>query len=212
LMAAGVYMRLVADTINLGNADTSEVAETAKKAVAQVDRAAEVIRRVRALVQLDRTNRSSVAFQRIVKQAIEVTQSDLDRANVTTRFHSAGQLPLVMVDVLQIEQVILNLMRNSIDAIRNSGANNGSIVVEAKLVSDEFIEVGLFDTGPGFTREQVESGFLPLSSTKPDGLGVGLPLCKSIIEVHGGRLWVDEDPRGTPVRFTLPVTIKSDHV
>jgi two-component system, LuxR family, sensor kinase FixL len=212
LMAAGVYMRLVADAINSGNTDTSEVAETAKKAVAQVDRAAEVIRRVRALVQLDRTNRSSVAFQRIVKQAIEVTQSDLDRANVTTRFYSAGQLPLVMVDVLQIEQVILNLMRNSIDAIRNSGANNGSIVIEAKLVSDEFIEIGLFDTGPGFTREQVESGFLPLSSTKPDGLGVGLPLCKSIVEVHGGRLWVDEDPRGTPVRFTLPVTIKSDHV
>jgi two-component system, LuxR family, sensor kinase FixL len=212
LMAAGVYMRLVADTINSGNTDTSEVAETAKKAVAQVDRAAEVIRRLRALVQLDRTNRSSVAFQRIVKQAIEVTQSDLDRANVTARFHSAGQLPLVMVDVLQIEQVILNLVRNSIDAIRNSGTNNGSIVVEAKLVSDEFIEAGLFDTGPGFTREQIESGFLPLSSTKPDGLGVGLPLCKSIIEAHGGRLWVDEGPRGTPVRFTLPVTMKSDHV
>jgi hypothetical protein len=86
---------------------------------------------------------------------------------VTTRFHSAGQLPLVMVDVLQIEQVILNLMRNSIDAIKNSGANNGSIVVEAKLVSDEFIEVGLFDTGPGFTREQIESGFLPCPPQNP---------------------------------------------
>jgi signal transduction histidine kinase len=212
LMAAGVYMRLVAESINSGNTDTSEVAETAKKAVAQVDRAAEVIRRVRALVQLDRTNRSSVPFQRIVKQAIEVIQSDLDRAKVTARFHSVSQLPPVRVDVLQIEQVMLNLVRNSIEAISNSGTRNGSILIEAKLVSDEFIEVSLFDNGPGFTREQIESGFLPLSSTKPDGLGVGLPLCKSIIEAHGGRLWVDEALRGTPVRFTLPVATKSDHV
>jgi two-component system, LuxR family, sensor kinase FixL len=212
LMAAGVYMRLVADTIGPGNTDTSEVAATANKAVAQVERAAEVIRRVRALVRLDRTNRSPVPFQRIVKQAIELSQSDLDRANVAARFHSVSQLPLVMVDGLQIEQLMLNLMRNSIEAIANFGIPSGSILIEAKLASAKFIEVCVFDTGPGFTPEQVESGFLPLSSTKPDGLGVGLPLCRSIIEAHGGRLWVDEGPRGTPVRFTLPVTGKSDYV
>ena len=212
LTAAGVYVRLVADAVNSENTDTSEVAETAKKAVAQIDRAAEVIRRVRALVRLDRTNRSSVSFHQIVKQAIELCQCDLDRVNVAVRFNPARQLPLLMVDVLQIEQVILNLMRNSIEAISNSGARNGSILIEVKSVSEEIIEASLFDTGPGFTREQIESGFLPLSSTKPGGLGIGLPLCKSIIEAHGGRLWVDEGPSGTPVRFTLPVATRSGHV
>ena len=121
LMAAGVYMRLVADTIRPGNADTSEVADAAKKAVAQVDRAAEVIRRLRALVRLDRSNRTSVTFEQIVKQVIELCQPDLDRACVTARFRPAADLPSVMVDVLQIEQVLLNLVRNSIEAISDTG-------------------------------------------------------------------------------------------
>jgi len=211
LMAAGVYMRLVADTIRFGNADTTEVAETAKKAVAQVDRAAGVIRRLRALVRLDRSNRTSLSFERIVEQTIDLCQPELDRANVTARLRPAAHLPPVMVDVLQIEQVLLNLVRNSIEAINNSGSRDGSILIEANLASNEFVEVALFDSGPGFPREQIEFGFLPLSSTKPDGLGVGLPLCSLIVEAHGGRLWLDEGPHGTSVRFTLPVTIKSDH-
>jgi two-component system sensor kinase FixL len=206
LMAAGVYMRLVADTISLRNADTTEVVETAKKAVAQVDRAAEVIRRLRALVRLDRSNRTSLSFERIVKQTIELCQPDLDRANVTARFRPAAQLPPVMVDVLQIEQVLLNLVHNSIEAISDSGSRHGSVLIEAKLASNEFVEVALFDSGPGFPREQIENRFLPLTSTKADGLGVGLPLCRLIVEAHGGRLWLDEGPHGTPVRFTLPVT------
>jgi two-component system, LuxR family, sensor kinase FixL len=204
LMAAGVYMRLVADTISLGNADSSEVAETAKKAVAQVDRAGEVIRRLRALVRLDRSNRTSLSFERIVKQTIELCQPDLEQASVTARYCPLTALPHVMVDVLQIEQVLLNLVRNSVEAISNSGSRHGSILIEAKLASNEFIEVRLLDSGPGFSREQIENGVLPLSSTKPEGLGIGLPLCKSIVESHGGRWWLDQGPYGTSVHFTLP--------
>jgi two-component system, LuxR family, sensor kinase FixL len=207
LMAAGVYIRLVADTMTLGNADTAEAAETARKAVAQVDRASEVIRRLRALVRLDRSNRTSFSFKRIVEQAIELCQPDLDRASVTARYRPIAALPPVMVDVLQIEQVLLNLLRNSVEAISNSGSRHGSILIEAKLASNEFVEVRLLDSGPGFTREQIENGFLPLSSTKPEGLGIGLPLCKSVVEAHGGRLWLDQAPYGTSVHFTLPVTI-----
>jgi two-component system sensor kinase FixL len=193
--------------MTLGNADTAEAAETARKAVAQVDRASEVIRRLRALVRLDRSNRTSFSFKRIVEQAIELCQPDLDRASVTARYRPIAALPPVMVDVLQIEQVLLNLLRNSVEAISNSGSRHGSILIEAKLASNEFVEVRLLDSGPGFTREQIENGFLPLSSTKPEGLGIGLPLCKSVVEAHGGRLWLDQAPYGTSVHFTLPVTI-----
>ena len=211
LTAAGVYMRLVADSISSGKADTAEVAEIVRKAVAQVDRAGEVIRRLRALVRLDRSNRRSLSLERIVKQTIELCQPDLDRTNVITRFRPIGELPLVMVDALQIEQVLHNLVRNSVEAIRSSGSRNGSILIEAKPASNEFVEVRLLNSGPGFPREQIENGFIPLSSTKPEGLGVGLPLCKSIVEAHGGRLWLDQGPYGTSVHFTLPVTIYSDH-
>ena len=211
LMAAGVYIRLVADTIGPGNADTSEVADAAKKAVAQVDRAAEVIRRLRALVRLDRSNRTSVTFERVVKQVLELCQPDLDRACVTARYRPAADLPSVMVDVLQIEQVLLNLVRNSIEAISDTGNRHGSIVIEAKPANSEFVEVQLFNSGPGFRREQIENDFLPLSSTKPDGLGIGLPLCRSIVEAHEGRLWLDASSQGASVCFTLPIAIEPEH-
>jgi two-component system sensor kinase FixL len=211
LMAARTYGGLVAEMTSSRNADNAEVAEIAKKAVAQVDRAAEVIRRLRALVRLDRSNRAPVPFERVVKEAIELCRPDLDRANVTTRFRPAANLPPVLVDMLQIEQVLVNLMRNSIEAIGDSGSLQGAILIEAKPADREFVEVGVVDSGPGFPRERIENGFLPLSSSKADGLGIGLPLCRSIVEAHGGRLRVDTTSYGASVRFTLPIAKKSEH-
>jgi two-component system, LuxR family, sensor kinase FixL len=211
LMAAGTYTRLVADSISSGNANAAEVAETANKAATQVDRAAEVIRRLRALVRLDRSKRAAVPFERIVEETIELCRPDLDRASVTTRLGLAADLPPVMVDMLQIEQVLVNLMRNSIEAIIEAGSLDGSVLIEAKPADNEFVEVRLVDSGPGFSREYIESGYPPLSSTKADGLGIGLPLCRSIVEAHGGRLWLDASSHGASVRFTLPIAKKAEH-
>jgi C4-dicarboxylate-specific signal transduction histidine kinase len=205
LMAAGTYIRLVADSMRSGKVDPAEVTETAKKAVAQIDRAAEVIRRLWALVRLDRSNRIPVRFERIVKGMIELCKPDLDQAGVTARSKLAADLPPVLVDVLQIEQVLSNLMRNSIEAISDSGGTKGSIWIEAKPANDDFIEVRVLDSGPGFSLERVEMGFLPLSSSKPYGLGIGLSLCNSILEAHGGRLWLEQHSDGASVRFTLPI-------
>jgi C4-dicarboxylate-specific signal transduction histidine kinase len=203
LMALGTYTRLVADAISSGEADPANVAEIAKKAVAQVDRAAEVIRGLRALVRLDHSNRVAFSFERMAQEAIELCRPDRERAGVTARIALAADLPLVMVDILQIEQVLLNLMRNSIEAISDSGSPSGSIVIEAKPTDSDFIEVRMRDTGPGFSREQIKNGFFPLSSSKAEGLGIGLPLCRSIVEAHGGKLCAN--PHGASVNFTLPI-------
>jgi two-component system sensor kinase FixL len=205
LMAAGTYIRLVANTITSGKADAAEIAEIAKKAVSQVDRAAEVIRRLRALVRLDRSNRAQVPFQRIAKGIIELCKPDLDQAAVAARFNLAADLPHVMVDVLQIEQVLSNLVRNSIEAISDSASAEGSILIEAKRANGDFIEVHVLDSGPGFSLERIEIGLLLLSSSKPHGLGAGLSLCRSIVEAHGGRLWLEPSNHGASVRFTLPI-------
>jgi len=205
LMAAGTYIRLVADTISSGNIDTAEVAETAKKAVSQVDRAAEVIRRLRALVRLDRSNRALVPFERIAEGMIDLCKPDLDQARVAAHANLAADLPPVMVDVLQIEQVLLNLVRNSIEAISDGGATGGSIWIKARRANNDFIEVHVLDSGPGFSLERIEMAFLPLSSSKPYGLGVGLSLCRSIVDAHGGRLWLEPRHHGASVHFTLPI-------
>jgi two-component system, LuxR family, sensor kinase FixL len=211
LMAAGTYTRLVDDAIRSGNGNTDAAAETARKAVAQVERAAAVVRRLRALVRLDRSNRVVCRIDRIVRETIDLCQPDLDRLGVKVQQSVAAGLPQVNVDVLQIEQALLNLMRNSIDAITEAGqgsgkkeAGQGTITIDATLAHAGCVEIGVYDSGPGFPPDRAANAFLPLSSTKKEGLGIGLPLCRSLIEAHGGRIWIDANAPGAAIRFTLP--------
>jgi signal transduction histidine kinase len=210
LMAAGTYTRLVDDALRAGNTDAAAVAETAKKAVVQVERAAEVVRRLRALVRLDRSSRAPCSVERIVKETLDLCQPDLDRIHAGVRSTLANDLPPVMVDILQIEQAVLNLVRNSIEAIGEAGQIGGAISIEAAAAGADFVEIRVSDTGPGFPTDLADNPFLPFSSTKPEGLGFGLPLCKSIVEAHGGRLWLHDAARGASVHFTLPVA-KASH-
>src|SRR4029077_13618315 len=97
---------------------------------------------------------------------------------------------------------LLNLVRNSIEAIGEAG--RGSIAVEARPAGD-FVEIAVRDSGPGFPPDLAANPFLPFASTKAEGLGIGLALSRSIVEAHGGRLWLDADAPGGAVCFTLPV-------
>jgi C4-dicarboxylate-specific signal transduction histidine kinase len=205
LTAAGTYTRLVDDAIGSGNGDPKMIAETAKKAVAQVERAAEVVRRLRALVRLDRSNRASWKVERAVKDTIELCQPDIDRHRVTVRSLIPNDLPSVMIDLLQIEQVLINVVRNAVDALGENQASRRVVSIEAKAADADFIELRVTDTGPGFSRQLLDNAFVPLASTKAEGLGIGLALCKSIIEAHGGILKLEGDARGAVVRFTLPI-------
>jgi C4-dicarboxylate-specific signal transduction histidine kinase len=205
LTAAGTYTRLVDDAISSGNTDPKMVAETARKAVAQVERAAEVVRRLRALVRLDRSNRASWKVERAVKDTVELCQPDIDRHHVTVRSSIPNDLPNVMIDLLQIEQVLINLVRNAADALRESASARRVVTIDAKPLDPDFVEVRVADNGPGFTRHFLDNAFVPLASTKADGLGIGLSLCKSIVEAHGGILKLEGDTQGAVVRFTLPI-------
>jgi C4-dicarboxylate-specific signal transduction histidine kinase len=210
LMAAGTYTRLVNDAMSVAPVDVLTVAETAKKAVAQVERAAEVVRHLRALVRLDRSNRAPCQFERIVEETLELCQPDLDRMHVMVRTVVANDLPRVMVDLLQIEQVLINLLRNAIEAIGESRSLRGTVLIEAKIFDADFVEVRVVDSGPGFSAQLPENAFLPLASNKAEGLGIGLPLCRSIVEAHGGKLWLDDSAQGGAVHFTLPIA-KTTH-
>jgi signal transduction histidine kinase len=208
LMAAGTYTRLVDDALRTGHGNTDTVAETARKAAAQVERAAAVVRRLRALVRLDRSNRVACRVDRLVRETIDLCQPDLDRAGIRIQQSIAPGLPPVLVDVLQIEQALLNLVRNSIDAIAGAGrrgAAEGVIAIEAGLKDKGFIEICVCDSGPGFPPDRAANPFLPLISSRKEGLGIGLSLTRSLIDAHGGRIWLDAAARGAAMHFTLPV-------
>lgn len=209
LMAAGTYTRLVDDAIRSGHGNTERTAETARKAAAQVERAAQVVRRLRALVRLDRSNRVSSRVHRIVRETVSLCRPDLDRAGVRVLDLVARGLPAVMVDRMQIQQALLNLVRNSIEAIEAAGHRDGTITITAVSADADFVEVVVSDTGPGFAPERAADPFLPLCSTRKEGLGVGLSLTRSLIEAHGGRIWLDAGAPGAAMHFTLPTVSRS---
>ncbi len=209
LMAAGTYTRLVNNALIINGGDPA-VAETASKAVAQVERAAEVVKRLRALVRLDRGSRVACGVDQIVRETLALCQPDLDRSHIRAEMRLADDLPPVTVDILQTEQALLNLIRNSIEAISDARRPHGTVSIEASADAD-FVEIAVRDDGPGFPPDFLEHQFRPFSSTKAEGLGFGLPLCKSIIEAHGGRLWLGQARYGAAVHVTLPVAKASDH-
>jgi C4-dicarboxylate-specific signal transduction histidine kinase len=208
LMAAGTYSRLVRDTLRRGerNGDPS-IDEIADKASAQVERASEVVRRLRALVRPDKTERAPTPIDRILNDVLDLCQPELTLNEIGCHVTVKGNLPPVKVDLLQIEQVILNLVRNAIEAMNSAGAIGGAIVIEAQQLKSGDIELMVRDNGPGFP-EGLEVP--PFATTKATGLGIGLSLSRTIIEAHGGQLTTGGDAHGAIVKLTLPTTTNSN--
>jgi len=211
LMAAGTYTRLLKEQVGTQPADNAAVVTTVEKTLAQVERATEVVKRLRALVRLDRSQRKAATVEHIVNETLALCQPDLDRAHASVEVHLDDGLPPVMADILQVEQVLLNLLHNAAEAITEAKQPHGVVTITALAGDDDFVEVGVTDTGPGFPPHLSDDEIHPFLTTKTEGLGFGLPLCKSIIEAHGGRLWIDRVARGASIRFTLPVVKDSEH-
>jgi two-component system, LuxR family, sensor kinase FixL len=211
LAAAGTYTRLVNDTLREGSADPAALAETAEKAAAQIERAAEVVRRLRGLVRLDRSSQAPCNVERIIKETVDLCQPALDQHHIGIRSSFDPRLPRVTADALQIGQTLLNLMRNAIDAVAETRHAGGMIVIEAQANSGGEVEIRVADNGPGFPPDFADDPFLPLTSRKAEGLGIGLPLSRSIIEAHGGRLWLNRHARGGDVHLTLPAAKEMRH-
>lgn len=206
LMAAGTYARITADLLDGDVPTPAQAAETAGKAVDQIQRAAEVVRRLRALIRLDQSGQAPCSVARIVRETLTLSQPDLARAGITAQVDVPDGLPQVMADLLQIEQVLLNLVRNSIDAIASKSADGGTIRLGAIRAGAGHVEFSIRDDGPGFPAEILSGPPAPLlASSKPDGLGLGLSLCRSIVESHGGQMLLESGADGAIVRFTIPV-------
>jgi C4-dicarboxylate-specific signal transduction histidine kinase len=109
-----------------------------------------------------------------------------------------------MVDALQIEQVLVNLVRNSAEALTQAGRHDGRVVIEARRETGDRVAIRVLDNGPGLDPDLAGETVMPFTTTKNDGLGLGLSLSRSIVEAHGGKLTIDSGPRGVTASFTLP--------
>jgi two-component system sensor kinase FixL len=204
LTAAGTYTRMIVEA-RASALPEAKIDELAHKAAQQVERAGEVLRRLRDLVRLGRSQQETVAVQQILREAVGLIEQDLDQARpITLRLDIAEGVPPVFADRIQIEQVLLNLVRNAIEVLVESGRDGGLITVSARKAGANFVAFSVEDNGPGIPALQQET-LRPLQSRKPHGLGIGLALSRTIVELHRGTFTIDTRAPGGLVRFTLPI-------
>ncbi|MCM3873906.1 MAG: PAS domain S-box protein [Pyrinomonadaceae bacterium] len=169
-------------------------------------RASEVIRRVRALVKKVPPRADLFDINDAVLEVIAMAQSELQKLPVDLRTRLSSDVPLVTADRVQLQQVILNLIVNAIDAMSGVGDGSRELVVGSGRSDPDDVFVEVRDSGPGLDPASLNRLFDSFYSTKPDGMGMGLSISRSIVEAHGGRLWaMPNEPHGAVFRFTLPV-------
>jgi signal transduction histidine kinase len=183
--------------------DLAEARAAAARSAADTTRAAEIITRVRSLFQKAAPRRDLTDVNAVVGEMVSVLRGEAQRHAVAIRADLAGGLPQVVADRVQLQQVLMNLMVNAIDAMK--GAGDPRALTIRTRPAEGGCQVTVSDTGPGLPRDQAERIFDAFFTTKPDGTGMGLPISRSIVESHGGRLWAEPAAgAGAAFHFTLP--------
>ena len=203
LAAVVGFVEASAALIRRGDGETPEVHEYMDQAVAQSLRAGAVVRMMREFTGRGDTERTVEDINAVVEEICELATLGTASDGIDLELNLAPGLPLVLIDHVQIQQVVLNLVRNGIDALGDCGT--GTITVATAPGSD-MVEVVVADDGPGLPEEVRKRVFEPFVSTKPDGIGIGLSICRTIVEAHGGTIALDTGMRrGTRFRFSVPV-------
>jgi signal transduction histidine kinase len=198
---AEVSLRL----LNRDHPDIAEAREAALEMVKDARRAADIIDRVRSLYQKGSSQLDAVDINEIIGEMVVMLQNEAKRHSVIIRTDLAGGLPAVMADRIQLQQVLMNLMLNGIEAMRDA---SGELSIESQLAEDGQLLISVTDTGVGLPTENPDHIFNPFFTTKSQGTGLGLAITRSIIESHGGRIWATPNPgRGATFKFTLPSTV-----
>jgi two-component system sensor histidine kinase DctS len=204
LSAISSYTTGCLNRLEAGDLPRDELREALGKLASQAQRAGHVIRRIYDFVRRSEPQRAPCDVNAIVEDAIGLIEGDARKRGARIALDLAEALPQVRADRVMLEQVLLNLMRNGIDAMQATPLADRQLVVRT-VAADDGIAVSVADRGSGIAQEAAERLFEPFFSTKPEGMGMGLNICRSIVESHKGRLWVEANPEdGSIFRFTLP--------
>jgi two-component system sensor kinase FixL len=178
--------------------------EGAERAAAEIARAGQIIQRLRQFIQKGRTDRAWEKVGTVIEEAAALALVGAADRDIKIHIEMAPNLPEAMMDKVQIQQVLTNLIRNAVEAMANMPRRH--LTISGKPVQAEAIEIAVADTGPGIAPEVAKDLFKPFVTTKAAGMGVGLSICRSIVQSHGGELKAEPNPAGGSVfRFTLPL-------
>ena len=167
----------------------------------------DIIRNLREFVSKESKNRETFELDQIIYDVITFLKWEVQKSGVKIELHLDGQAHKVTANKIQIEQVLVNLVRNSMEALQHVKIVEGRVVIQTFLLPNDMIEVSVTDNGPGIDARMAGKIFDQFQTSKKTGMGLGLSLSRSIIEDHGGKLWMDENHQnGTLFAFELPIS------
>jgi len=198
------FTEACAELVSRNEQDANQLVRALREVARQAERAGEVIRRLRAFVKRGEPERQAVDINGVARDVAALTGAEVRDSDVRVRLKLATRLPPVYADAIQVEQVLVNLVRNACEAMREGASPSRVLVIETVRRRGE-VEVKLSDSGPGISEEVRRRLFEPFFTTKRNGMGMGLSISRSILEAHEGRIWVTpQKPGGTTFHFTLP--------
>jgi C4-dicarboxylate-specific signal transduction histidine kinase len=204
LTAAVTYALAARRFLSAEPPNLHEVDNALSLVVKEGNRAGEVVGRVRALIKKAPPRKDAVAINDAILEVIALTRTEAANNSVSVQTQLAEGLPHVQGDRVQLQQVLLNLIINAIEAMRDVGEQERELLISTRNEPDG-VSVEVRDSGPGFAPADIDRVFEAFYSTKPSGLGLGLSICRSIIEAHNGRLWASPNvPRGAIFGFIAP--------
>lgn len=187
-----------------GNVDPEQLRGDLEQIVRLTHRSSEIIRRLRSFIKKTEPRSESVVLQDVIDEVLQFVERDMRLEDVLIQYCWDVEPLTVTVDPVQIQQVLLNLLNNALDAVRHVPGPMRCVSIRATRTTPTHITVSISDTGPGMPPEVARRVFDPFFTTKPKGLGMGLAISHSIVRAHGGTLSVDPGPAGgTTFRFTL---------
>jgi C4-dicarboxylate-specific signal transduction histidine kinase len=189
--------------LNRESPDLTEAREAVAQIILDGNRGSDVIARIRALLKKEPPASVPLDIHEVIREIITLAQSRLQGISIRTEL--AESLPQVPADRVHLQQVLLNLINNAVDAMRSVTTRPRRLQIQAHLHGRDVL-ISVHDSGPGLGPDNIEQLFEPFYTTKPQGLGLGLSISRSIIEAHGGRLWAEPgETTGATFRFTLPI-------
>ncbi len=184
----------------------AKVRDSAELIIRDGDRASQVITRIRALLKRTPPSKSLLDVNEFLLEVVDLTRSELVRNNIRLGVELAGKLPTLPGDRIQLQQVMLNLIANAVEALRAIQDRQRALQISSGGFVDNAVRISVSDNGPGIDAQAAQHLFKAFTTTKPDGMGMGLAISRSIIEAHGGRLWTEPNGNfGATFQFTLPI-------
>jgi C4-dicarboxylate-specific signal transduction histidine kinase len=200
------------NALRSGAGKPEKLLDAMEQSAEQADRASKIIRRIRGFVHKEEPERRLVDLNDVIGGIADLLRSDAREHNAEIKLDLAPSVPPVVADPVQIQQVILNLAHNGMEAISGGNSASQHLSIHSCAPRNGVVEIAVHDWGAGIRNRDLDQIFDPFFTTKPQGLGMGLSISRTIVEAHGGRLWATSDAHnGTVFHFTLPLAEGGSH-